>query len=153
MKNKTSNKNVKIIFTTIKLLILVLFLNGNQLAFAQETSVHTVQNETELKKEFYDLIDVDVKPNFPGGLTEFYNFVAKNFRVPQENKLNGKVFIQFVVEVDGSLSNFKVLRDLGNGTGDEAVRVLKKSPKWKPGILNEKPVRVLTSLPITIGGN
>ena len=94
---------------------------------------------------------VEVRPDFPGGIQKFYDFVGKNYRAPDED-VKGKVFVQFVVEKDGSLTDIKVVRDLGYGTGAEAIRVLKKSPKWKPGIQNGRPVRVLYSLPISIVG-
>ena len=94
---------------------------------------------------------VEVRPDFPGGIQKFYDFVSKNYRAPEED-IKGKVFVQFVVEKDGSLTDIKVMRDLGYGTGAEAIRVLKKSPKWKPGIQNGRPVRVLYSLPISIVG-
>ncbi|RZJ98705.1 MAG: hypothetical protein EOO46_24585 [Flavobacterium sp.] len=93
---------------------------------------------------------VEVKPDFPGGLQKFYDFVGKNYKVPEDEDIKGKVFVQFVVERDGTLTDIKVIRDLGFGTGKEAIRVLKKSPKWKPGIQNGRPVRVLYSLPISI---
>lgn len=93
---------------------------------------------------------VEVKPDFPGGIQKFYDFVGKNYRVPEGEELKGKVFVQFVVEKDGTLTDIKVVRDLGYGTGKEAIRVLQKSPKWKPGIQNGRPVRVLYSLPISI---
>lgn len=93
---------------------------------------------------------VEVKPDFPGGIQKFYDFVGKNYKVPEEEDIKGKVFVQFVVEKDGTLTDIKVIRDLGFGTGKEAIRVLKKSPKWKPGIQNGRPVRVLYSLPISI---
>ena len=94
---------------------------------------------------------VEVKPDFPGGLQKFYDFVGKNYRAPEED-IKGKVYVQFVVEKDGSLTDIKVMRDIGYGTGAEAIRVLKKSPKWKPGIQNGRAVRVLYSLPISIVG-
>lgn len=94
---------------------------------------------------------VEVKPDFPGGLQKFYDFVGKNYRAPEED-IRGKVYVQFVVEKDGSLTDIKVMRDIGYGTGAEAIRVLKKSPRWKPGIQNGRPVRVLYSLPISIVG-
>lgn len=93
---------------------------------------------------------VEVKPDFPGGIQKFYDFVGKNYKVPEDEDIKGKVFVQFVVEKDGTLTDIKVIRDLGFGTGKEAIRVLKKSPKWKPGIQNGRPVRVLYSLPISI---
>ena len=92
---------------------------------------------------------VEVRPDFPGGIQKFYDFVGKNYRAPDED-VKGKVFVQFVVEKDGTLTDIKVMRDLGYGTGAEAIRVLKKSPRWKPGIQNGRPVRVLYSLPISI---
>ena len=92
---------------------------------------------------------VEVRPDFPGGINKFYEYVRKNFRTPEE-EVKGKVIVQFVVEKDGSLTDIKVVRDLGYGTGKEAERVLRNSPRWKPGIQNGRPVRVLYSLPISI---
>jgi len=94
---------------------------------------------------------VEVRPDFPGGIQKFYEFVSKNYRAPEED-VKGKVYVQFVVEKDGTLTDIKVMRDLGYGTGAEAIRVLKKSPRWKPGVQNGRPVRVLYSLPISIVG-
>ncbi|WP_348825196.1 M56 family metallopeptidase [Flavobacterium aestuarii] len=96
------------------------------------------------------LAGLEIKPEFPGGIEEFYKFIGKNYQAPKEEGLKGKVYITFIVEKDGSLSDFKVLRDIGYGTGEEAVRVLKLSPNWLPGTINNKPVRTLYSLPITI---
>ena len=66
----------------------------------------------------------------------------------RENNISGRVFISFVVEKNGQLTDIKVLRGLGYGTDEEAVRVLKKSPKWKPGIQNGRAVRVQYTIPI-----
>ena len=60
----------------------------------------------------------------------------------QENNVQGKVFLSFVVEKDGKLTDIQVTRGLGSGTDEEAIRVLKASPRWNPGIQNGKPVRV-----------
>ena len=83
----------------------------------------------------------------------FYKFVAQNYKISDEAsnvKLKGKVYIIFTVEKDGSLSEIKNLKDIGYGTGEEAIRVLKMSPNWIPGKLNSEPVRTQYSLPITI---
>ncbi|UWY29586.1 M56 family metallopeptidase [Flavobacterium sp. TR2] len=93
------------------------------------------------------------EPQFPGGIEKFYMFVGQNFKMPEEfskQKIEGKLFIEFMVEKDGSLSEFNVVKDLGYGAADEAIRVLKLSPKWIPATENGKPVRVLYSLPITL---
>lgn len=93
---------------------------------------------------------VEVKPDFPGGITKFYAYFTKNFKAPEGEELNGKIQCTFVVEKDGSVTDIKILRDLGYGTGKEAKRVLENSPKWKPGIQNGRPVRVQYNLPISI---
>ena len=98
----------------------------------------------------YSTAGIEVKPDFPGGMAKFYKYVGNNYRTPEEEGLSGKVYVTFVVEKDGSLTDIKVVRDIGYGTGKEAVRVLKSCPKWNPGEQNGKKVRVLYSLPITI---
>lgn len=98
----------------------------------------------------YSTAGIEVKPDFPGGLAKFYKFIGNNYRTPEEEGLSGNVFVTFVVEKDGSLTDIKVVRDIGFGTGKEAIRVLKSCPKWNPGEQNGKKVRVLYSLPITI---
>ena len=96
---------------------------------------------------------VEKKPDFPGGMQAFYTFVGQNFRAPEAEGVQGRVYIQFVVEADGSLTNIKSLRDIGHGTGEEAIRVLKLSPKWIPGEQDGEKVRVQYSLPISISGS
>ncbi|MFV5693815.1 energy transducer TonB [Flavobacterium sp. LB3P122] len=100
--------------------------------------------------QIYNTAGIEVKPDFPGGMEKFYAYVGKNYQTPEEEGLKGKVYVTFVVEKDGSLTDIKVIRDIGYGTGKEAIRVLNKCPRWKPGEQNGKPVRVLYSLPITI---
>lgn len=99
-------------------------------------------------------VETNVKePQFPGGIEKFYMFMGQNFKIPQEfskQKIDGKLALQFMVEKDGSLSKFKVVKDLGYGSAEEAIRVLKLSPKWIPASENGKPVRVMYSLPIMI---
>ncbi len=104
----------------------------------------------EEDNNIYNTAGIEVKPDFPGGIEKFYKFVGKNYQVPEEDGLKGKVFVSFVVEKDGSLTDIKVIRDIGYGTGKEAIRVLKSCPKWNPGEQNGKKVRVLYSLPISI---
>jgi len=104
----------------------------------------------EEDNNIYNTAGIEVKPDFPGGLEKFYKFIGKNFQVPEEEGLKGKIFVTFVVEKDGSLTDIKVLRDIGYGTGKEAIRVLKSCPRWNPGEQNGKKVRVLYSLPISI---
>jgi hypothetical protein len=93
---------------------------------------------------------VEAAPRYAGGLTSFYKYFSANFRVPEVQGFKGKLIVSFIIETDGSLSDIKVLKDLGYGTSEEAIRVLQSSPKWIPGKQNGKPVRVAYSLPINI---
>ncbi len=104
----------------------------------------------EVDNTIYNTAGIEVKPEFPGGMEKFYGYVGKNYQAPEEEGLKGKVYVTFVVEKDGSLTDIKVIRDIGYGTGKEAIRVLNKCPRWNPGEQNGKKVRVLYSLPITI---
>ena len=95
---------------------------------------------------------VQRSPTFPGGDKGFGTYLAKNVKYPAEarNKsVQGRVIATFVVEKDGSLSGVKIVRGIGSGADEEALRVLKASPKWHPGLQNGKPVRVQYSVPIS----
>ncbi|WP_395061452.1 energy transducer TonB [Flavobacterium sp.] len=98
----------------------------------------------------YNSAGIEVKPEFPGGMTKFYGFIQKNYTAPDEPGLKGQVFVSFVVEKDGTLTDIKVLRDIGYGTGKEAERVLRKSPRWTPAEQNGKKVRCSYQIPIKI---
>ena len=94
---------------------------------------------------------VDQMPEFPGGTEALLKFVANNVKYPEKAKdeeISGRVFISFVIEKDGSVSNVEVKRGIGGGCDDEAVRVVKAMPKWKPGKKDGKPVRVSYMLPV-----
>ncbi len=92
---------------------------------------------------------VDVQPSFPGGVMRF---VSEHQTYPleaYENDIQGKVVVSFVVEPDGSRSNFKVVKSVFPSLDNEALRVLKIMPNWKPGKIEGKPVRVLYYVPVT----
>ncbi|WP_207429203.1 energy transducer TonB [Pedobacter sp. SYSU D00535] len=111
-----------------------------QAAIVEDNSVH-------------DFASIEVQPSFPGGMDKFYSWVGKNYNYPaaaREQGVSGRIIVSFVVEKDGSLTDVKALRDLGMGTGEEAVRMLKRAPKWSPGIQNGRPVRVQYTLPIML---
>ncbi|WP_428224471.1 energy transducer TonB [Flavobacterium sp.] len=99
----------------------------------------------------YNSAGIEVQPEFPGGYAGFAKFVQRNFRTPEvEEDVKGRIFVEFVVEKDGSLTDIHVLKDLGYGTKEEAIRMLKSAPRWTPGEQNGKKIRVKYSLPITI---
>ncbi|HEV7349339.1 TonB family protein [Telluribacter sp.] len=94
---------------------------------------------------------VEQQPEFPGGIAEMYKFLSKNIKYPSaasRANVTGKVFLTFVVNTDGSIQDVAVLKGLGFGTDEEAMRVVKTMPKWKPGKQSGRPVRVKYNLPI-----
>ncbi|MDQ7948497.1 MAG: TonB family protein [Pedobacter sp.] len=98
-----------------------------------------------------DLSGVDQYPEFPGGMEAWGKFIQKNLRYPyaaQDASIQGKVFLSFVVEKDGSITDVHVIKGIGYGCDDEAVRVIKKSPRWKAGMQNKQLVRVRYNIPI-----
>nr|WP_068887733.1 TonB family protein [Pedobacter panaciterrae] len=99
----------------------------------------------------YDFVSLDQQPSFPGGMQQFYEYLKKSVKYPQEaqkNRIEGKVYLSFIVETDGELSDITVMRGVGSGLDEEAVRVIKESPKWIPGVQNNKKVRVKYNIPI-----
>lgn len=118
----------------------------------------TVQNTVETPETGNAIINslaLDKLPEFPGGINKFYTYVGNNFE-KQETELNGtvKIFVSFVIERDGSMTDIQVRRDPGYGLGKEAVRVLKSlRTKWAPGMISGKPVRTAYTLPITVQMN
>ncbi len=98
----------------------------------------------------YNSTGIDVKPEFPDGIVAFQKFIARNYQIPKDFQGKGTIYASFVIEKDGSLTDIKILRDLGFETSKEAIRVLRLSPKWKPGSLNNKFVRVYYTIPIVL---
>lgn len=125
-----------------KILFIAIAFFTIQLVSAQETT-------NDSNDPIYSTAGLEKKPEFPGGVVAFYKFIAKNYKSPSTS-VKGKVYVTFIIEIDGSLSDIKVLRDLGYGTGAEAIRVLSICPNWIPGEKNGQKVRCLYSLPISI---
>lgn len=131
----------------------------NAKAIVEEPKVHgdgpavTVAPEPEAPKETEIFDRAEVMPGYPGGQTELMKYLSKNINYPsiaKENGLEGKVIVKFFVDTDGSVKDPVVLKDgVGGGSAEEAVRVIKKMPKWTPGTQRGKPVRVYYTLPVT----
>lgn len=108
-----------------------------------------VEEEEVVEQEIFQI--VEEMPAYPGGDQKLMEFIAKGIKYPQiarETGIQGRVFVGFVVEPDGSVSNVKVLRGIGGGCDEEAMRVVKSMPKWKPGKQRGKAVRVSYMLPV-----
>lgn len=101
----------------------------------------------------HDMAGIVEKPEFQGGISKFYEYFSKNFKYTKEAvaaKINGRIFISFEVEKDGKITGVKVLRGLGYGLDEEAVRVMKNSPDWTPGTFGNQAVVTSYQLPIMI---
>jgi periplasmic protein TonB len=95
-------------------------------------------------------INVEQMPEYPGGTKEMMKFITNNLKYPviaSEMGVQGNVIVQFVVGRDGKIGSIKVLRGIGSGCDEEAIRVLQKMPAWNPGRQGGKPVLVFFTLP------
>lgn len=128
------------LLTAMSVLAILLMVNTNAMAQNKKAA-----NDKVLEK-------AEVMPEFPGGDQAMMDFVAKNVQYPQEardKEISGRVLVGFIVEKDGSIGDVKVVKGIGGGCDEEAVRVVKAMPKWKPGKDKGKPVRVSYVMPFT----
>lgn len=142
-------------------LLVVFFLAGNAQqkehknmeGKADEKAITTTVTPSANENEIYTV--VDEAPEFQGGMPKLYEFIIKNFKYPQKEReagIQGRVFVRFVIEKDGSIGNTEVLKGVKDASAldDEAVRVVKSLPSWKPGKVAGKAVRTYYNLPISI---
>ena len=96
--------------------------------------------------------NVEVKPLFPGGMSEFMRYIMKNFRADEDeegNVVTGTLYVNLIIDKEGSITIVQILKDVGNA-GKEIKRILAKSPKWQPGRIKGENVAVEYGFPITI---
>ncbi len=111
-----------------------------------------IEQEEEVEEEAEIFVIVEEMPEFPGGDVALRTYLAKNVKYPivaQENGIQGKVYVTFVVDRDGSVSNARVARGVDDSLDKEALRVVNSLPKWKPGKQGGKTVRVSYTVPIS----
>ena len=128
------------LLTVMSVQAILLMVNTNAMAQNKKKA-----NDKVLEK-------AEVMPEYPGGDQAMMDFVAKNVQYPQEardKEISGRVLVSFIVEKDGSIADVKVVKGIGGGCDEEAVRVVKAMPKWKPGKDKGKPVRVSYMMPFT----
>ena len=148
----------------MKKLLLVILICFAQNGFSQNKEIKKTKDDlrdnlNNYKEEevimdenhIYNTSGLEIHPSFPGGTVKFYQFIDDNYKKPNKRPtIQGKVYTTFIIEKDGSLSDIKILRDIGFGTGEELLRILKLSPKWKPGKQNNKKVRTLYSVVVPV---
>lgn len=118
---------------------------------AEMPDVMPNEDQQIVEEKMEPFLVVEQMPDFPGGESELYKFLEQNIKYPpmaRESGVTGRVFIKFVVNKDGKISDIALLRGIGAGCDEEAIRVVKKMPAWKPGKQNGMPVPVWFTLPI-----
>lgn len=133
----------------------------DDLSSKANTEAPSEEVEVEVKDEKPQVIEqpqqaeiftvVEEQPGYPGGEESRIRYLQENIKYPEEAKelgIQGKVFVTFVVEVDGKISDVRVLRGIGGGCDEEAMRVVRSMPRWVPGKQRGVPVRVQFNLPI-----
>lgn len=141
---KTKKENVSGLWmrllTTLSVLAILLMANMTVMAQEKKASDNNIYDAPE------------VMPEYPGGMQAMMNFIGENVKYPEdamEKNISGKVFVSFVVEKDGSVSEAKVVKGVCESIDNEAIRVVNAMPKWTPGKMDGKNVRVKYTLPFT----
>jgi protein TonB len=122
-------------------LFILMFLGFNMVGFAQN-------QETDLM--IYEVTEEDAQ--FPGGVDFIQKWIVANFELPSDltESEQGKIYLSFVIEKDGSISNIRITRGLSEKLNNAAIKLVQKMPKWKPALNNRKPVRSRFMLPISV---
>ncbi|MES2276991.1 MAG: TonB family protein [Bacteroidota bacterium] len=126
--------------------------NGNKVRQLYTVPINFALSEKPIIDAGEVYTSVEQSAVFPGGVDAFTRYLGKTIRYPQEareKKVQGKVLVTFVVEKDGSLSDVRIVHDIGGGLGDEALRVVKQSPKWLPAMQNGVLIRQQYTTPIS----
>ena len=117
----------------------------------QEHNCVTTDPQGPIDPENFYCCYTEEMPEFPGGEGKLLQFIAENTRLPKcvtDAGVKGRCVVEFVVEKDGTVSDFKILRSLHKDCDAEAIRVLKTMPRWKPGMERGKPMRVKYQVPV-----
>ena len=131
----------------MKKLIFILLATVATLGATAQTD--RTETKADADEGVYTLVEHD--PEFNGGMEGLYQYLAANIKYPADakaEKVQGRVYVSFVIEKDGSVSNVKIVRSPDERLSREAERVVKAMPKWKPGRQSGKKVRVSYTLPI-----
>ncbi len=124
-------------------------INANEDTRVAPVTIQQTAPPDEKADQIFTIVEDEPSPK--GGMAGFYSYVSKNLKYPSQARrldIEGKVFVQFVVDKDGSLTDVKVLKGIGSGCDQEAVRVIQEAPKWNPGKQRGRPVRVRMVMPI-----
>lgn len=141
----------------MKKVLLSLLVIGSMMSCAEKTPVapeNPMQARVErtlpgIEGEIFTT--VQAHPEFPGGVSKMYEYIGQNIKYPaeaKEKKVEGKVFVRFIIDKDGKVSNPTILKALGSGCEEEVTRVITGMPAWSPGTQDGKPVNVWYTMPV-----
>jgi TonB family protein len=133
----------------VPLLLCLLFCFSKPLSAQSVVAQDLLLREPSQTGEVYTV--VDKQPKFPGGQKAFWQYVRENQNYPdaaRKANISGRVFVAFIVNTDGSIQNVELLKGIGMGCDEEAIRLVKRMPKWTPGSQSGKAIRVKYNLPI-----
>ena len=142
---KANDNSDKIAPVTSKLVI------GDGEGVQKDANVTEALPQTPVDDDKDVIRTVEQLPEFPGGIVEFMKWLTKNLKYPpyaQAQKIQGKVVVSFIVNKDGSIASPKVEKSCDPALDREALRVIRMMPKWKPGIMDEKPCRTMIAIPV-----
>lgn len=143
--DKATDNSDKIAPVTSKLVI------GDGEGVQKAANVTEALPQTPVDENSDVLRTVEQLPEFPGGIVEFMKWLTKNLKYPpyaQAQKIQGKVVVSFIVNKDGTIASPKVEKSCDPALDREALRVIRMMPKWKPGIMDEKPCRTMIAVPV-----
>lgn len=126
-------------------------LGTSQLAVAQQPDTLRMDTIEKVAEDVEIFGMVEEMPSFSGGEVKLVEYIAKNLNYPQEaieKGIEGRVFVGFIIDVDGSVTDVKLLRGIGGGCDEEAIRVIKSLPKWRPAKQNGVFSRVSYQIPV-----
>jgi protein TonB len=127
-----------------------------ELVIEGRSGLPTMGQVVEDENAVYNMAGIEVQPEFPGGRNAMNEYILSKYVFPElgtdKDPVKGKVFFSFIVEKDGSITDIKIIRDIGNDSGKQIINILKMMPKWTSGKQNGKNVRCLYHYHISVSG-
>ena len=144
-------KNATYKFLAVFLLLLSVSASAQDTAYQHKEHVGAEINSGDTASEPYEICYVEEMPEFPGGNEAFFSYIKTNLKYPVKAKranIEGKVFVAFIVTASGKVRSVEVMRSLGYGCDQEAIRLVKNMPNFIPGRRNGKAIDIKVSVPI-----
>lgn len=121
------------------------------ICFALSLGVGAAQTQPSSETDNPVFLEIEVPAQPKGGYPSFYKYIAQNLKYPEEARkagIEGRVFLQFIIRKDGSITDVSLLKGIGHGCDEEAIKVVQNAEKWIPGTQRGEPVNVRMSIPI-----